>query len=195
MSARLVQYVVAQGLVAAPVADEAQRVQAAQGGGLDTALLELGLDENQLLGALAQVSGLPSIDLTDFEPNPDVAKLIPPKLAERLKVVPLSLEGNTLHVACAEPVPQAELNEVGFLLGKALALWVAPEVRLRDWMTALFGVSLQEREVRLLGRLRPGHAHAAQTPPAQSPTPVSATVGPEDPLNLDYVERMAQAVA
>jgi HEAT repeat protein len=196
MSSRLAQYFVAQGLVAAPAVDEALKLQATQGGGLDTALLQLGMPEEMLLEALSQVSGLPSIDLTGFEPNPEVARLIPPKLAERLKVVPLSLEGNTLHVACAEPVPQAELNEVGFLLGKELALWVAPELRLRDWMVALFGVRLSEREQRVLSTLKPGHAHASGTPPVQVPTPVSAKVGPsDDTLSLDYVEQLAQSVS
>ena len=196
MSSRLAQYLVAQGLVAAPAVDEALKLQASEGGGLDTALLQLGMPEEALLEALTQVSGLPSIDLTGFEPNPEVARLIPPKLAERLKVVPLSLEGNTLHVACAEPVPQAELNEVGFLLGKELALWVAPELRLRDWMGALFGVRITERERRVLSTLKPGHAHASATPPVEVPTPVSATVGPsDDALSLEYVEKLAQAIA
>jgi hypothetical protein len=29
--------------------------------------------------------------------------------------VPLSLDGNTLHVACGYPIPKKELDEVGFL--------------------------------------------------------------------------------
>ena len=101
MPARLVQTLVARGLLPAERADEAVRRQAAEGGALDTHLLELGLlergplDEAGLLQALGEASGYRPVNLADFEPNPDVASFIPPKIAERLCVVPLSLDGNT----------------------------------------------------------------------------------------------------
>ena len=111
------------------------RQQQAKGGLIDTVLLETGrLREADLLNLLGEASGFRPVNLADFEPNAEVATLIPPKIAERLCVVPLSLDGNTLHVACGFPVPRKELDEVGFLLGKPLELWVATEVRVREWI-------------------------------------------------------------
>ncbi|MBF5045118.1 FrgA protein [Aggregicoccus sp. 17bor-14] len=173
MPARLAQTLVARGLLPAERAEEAVRRQAAEGGALDTVLLELGvverglMDEAGLLQALGEASGYRPVNLADFEPNPDVASFIPPKIAERLCVVPLSLDGNTLHVACGYPVPRKELDEVGFLLGKPLELWVALEVRVREWISLIYKQPFLPRHARLLAALDP--LRAAEAPPLPAP--------------------------
>ncbi|HET9452547.1 MAG TPA: FrgA protein, partial [Aggregicoccus sp.] len=165
-------------------ADEAVRRLATEGGALDTLLLEQGLvergvlDEAGLLQALGEASGYRPVNLADFEPNPDVASFIPPKIAERLCVVPLSLDGNTLHVACGYPVPRKELDEVGFLLGKPLELWVALEVRVREWISLVYKQPFLPRHQRLLEALDPTRTGAVPSPPtpARPSTPSSPAV-------------------
>ena len=101
MPARLAQHLVTRGLLSVERAQEALRQHAVLGGGFDTVLLEHGyLNEPTLLQAIAEVSGAKPIQLGDFEPNAEVAAMIPPKIADRLTVVPLSLDGNMLHVGC-----------------------------------------------------------------------------------------------
>lgn len=191
MSSRLAQVLAERGVLPAAAIDEALRHQTVTGGGLDTALLERGLiDEAALAPALAEATGLSAINLVDFEPNRELAGLIPPKIADRLRVVPLSLDGNVLHVACTDPVPQAELNEVGFLLGKELALWIAPEVRVRDWISALYPVQLAPRFRSLLATLSPERAEPVE---ALSPPPSPAPA--EDSLTPELVERIAASVS
>ena len=115
-------------------------MQQARGGALDTALLERSLlPEPALLEALAESAGLRAVNLPDFEPNAEVATLIPANVAERLCVAPLSVDGDTLHVVSAYPVPREEVQEVAFLLGKQLELWVAVEARVRQWIADLHG--------------------------------------------------------
>lgn len=191
MSSRLAQVLSERGVLPAAAIDEALRHQTVTGGGLDTALLERGvIDEAALAPALAEATGLSAINLVDFEPNRDLAGLIPPKIADRLRVVPLSLDGNVLHVACTDPVPQAELNEVGFLLGKELALWIAPEVRVRDWISALYPVQLAPRFRALLATLSPERAEPVEALPPQPAAPPQ-----EDSLTPELVERIAAAVS
>ncbi|MFY0573073.1 hypothetical protein ACN28S_00705 [Cystobacter fuscus] len=171
MPSQLAHTLIAQGLLPQDKAEEALRHQAAYGGALDTTLLERQwLAEPQVLHALGEASGLRPVNLADFEPNADVASFIPPKIADRLCVVPLSLDGSTLHVACGYPVPRKELEEVGFLLGKSLELWVATEVRVREWISVIYRLPLTPRYSAVLGMLDPERMGVAPPlPPRRSP--------------------------
>jgi HEAT repeat protein len=189
MPSQLAHTLVAQGLLSRDKAEEALRQQAALGGALDTLLLERRLlPEPQVLQALGDASGVRPVNLADFEPNADVASFIPPKIAERLCVVPLSLDGATLHVACGYPVPKKELEEVGFLLGKPLELWVATEVRVREWISVIYRQPLAPRYSALLTSLDP------EQPGSGAPAPKPA-VSEEATLTLEMVERLARSVA
>lgn len=185
MPARLAQLLVARGLLPAERVEPLLRHHQQQGGFMDSTLLELGLvREPDVLQLLGEVSGHRPVNLADFEPNADVASFIPPKIAERLCAVPLSLDGNTLHVACGYPVPKKELEEVGFLLGKPLELWVAVELRVREWISTIYQQPLAPRFTKLAAALASGGA------PVQPPPPPR-----EDTLTPDMVEQLARSVA
>ncbi|XXF79207.1 FrgA protein [Myxococcaceae bacterium GXIMD 01537] len=187
MPARLAQLLVARGLLPAERVEALLRHHQAQGGLMDSTVLELGLArEPDVLEFLGEVSGHRPVNLADFEPNAEVASFIPPKVADRLCAVPLSLDGNTLHVACGHPVPKKELEEVGFLLGKPLELWVAVEARVREWISTIYRQPLAPRFSRLSAALAAGAAPAQQPPP---PPP------PDESLTPDMVERLARSVA
>ena len=101
MPARLAQLLVSRMLLTQEKAGEVLRQHQAQSGHVDSVLLEHRVaSEADVLALLGEVSGFRPVNLMDFEPNAEVASFIPPKIAERLCVVPLSLDGNTLHVAC-----------------------------------------------------------------------------------------------
>ncbi|MCY1036242.1 FrgA protein [Corallococcus sp. BB11-1] len=187
MPSRLAQHLVSRGLLSQEQAGELLRQHQAQGGHLDTALMERGMSEQDVLAMLGEASGFRPVNLVDFEPNQEVATFIPPKIAERLSVVPLSLDGTTLHVACAYPVPKKELDEVGFLLGKPLELWVAIELRVREWISIIYRQPLPPRFVQL------GDALAAQQAGSHTPPPPPP---PEDEsMSVDMVEQLARSVA
>lgn len=205
MPARLAQVLVSRGLLTPERASEALRQLALSGGNLDTILLETGwVAEVPLLQALGEASGHRAVNLADFEPNAEVAQLIPPKIADRLCVAPLSVEGPLLHIACGYPVRKAELDEVAFLLGKQLELWVAIEVRIRDWIAHIYRQPLAARFAALVaqGGGRTEVAPAVRAP-EESAAPAAA-VGRdglieettlEDSLTRDMVERLARSVA
>ena len=189
MPARLAQFLVSRMLLTQERAGEVLRQHQTLGGQVDSVLLEQGIaSEADVLAMLGEVSGFMPVNLMDFEPNPEVASFIPPKIAERLCVVPLSLDGNTLHVASGYPVPKKELDEVGFLLGKPLELWVATEVRVREWVSTIYRQPLALRFAKLAAALDP-EAQAAPPPP-----PPAAALE-EESLTTDMVERLARSVA
>lgn len=187
MPARLAQYLIARGLVTAEQAEQSLHKLAVEGGALDTVLLEQRLvSEAQLLEALADISGQRSVNLGDFEINHSVSSLVPAKIAERLGITPLSIEGGVLHVACTYPVPARELGEVGFLLGKKLELWVALDFRVRQWLHGLYGLPLSRRYADLLAAFKPD--------PAEPTSTVVQEPSLEEALARDMVERLATSV-
>jgi HEAT repeat protein len=203
MPTKLAQHLVARGLLPAAKVEEALRRQTLGGGSLDTVLLEQGvISEAGMLQALSDASGVRLVNLADFEPNFEVAQLIPPKIAERLTVAPLSVDGDTLHVACSYPVPTQSLHEVGFLLGKQLELWVALECRIRDWIAAVYKKPLGARYSALLAALDPSRPLPASALAAPAPIarPESRGTGLvevttlEESLSSHMVEKLAQSV-
>ena len=165
MSAALAELLVSQRRVPHERMSEALRAQALAGGALDTALLELGaLPEAQLLEALGHASQLSPIHLAEFEPNAAAASFLAPELAERLGVVPLSVDGGALHVACVYPVAPEKLAELAARAGKQVVPWIAVEARVRDWLCLLYGLALPVRMATLLAALDPGRPLPAPAP-------------------------------
>lgn len=186
MPQRLAQHLIARGLLPARVVDEALRRLAREGGSLDTVLLEMGaVSEAGILQAVSDVSGVRLVNLADFEPNAEAGPLMPFKMARQLNVVPLSVDGMSLHLACAYPLQQPQLKDVGFLLGRKLELWVALECRVRDWQQALYGQKPDPRYQRLLSQLDPSRPKVADDLPIGGDT---------ESLSSDVLERLARGI-
>lgn len=187
MPQRLAQHLIARGLLPARIVDEALKRLAKEGGSLDTVLLEMGaVSEAGVLQAIADVSGQRLVNLADFEPNAEAGPLMPFKMARQLNCVPLSLDGNSLHVACAWPLNLSQLKDVGFLLGRKLELWVALECRVRDWQAVLYGNGLDYRYAKLLSTLDP--SRPKPKPPA--PEPGNET----ESIDAEVLERIARGI-
>lgn len=185
MPQRLAQHLIARGLLPARIVDEALRRLGRDGGSLDTVLLEMGaVSEAGILQAISDVSGVRLVNLADFEPNAEAAPLMPLKMAKQLNVVPLSVDGTALHLACAYPLQAAQLKDVGFLLGRKLELWVALEVRVRDWQLIVYKQPLEPRYQKLLSTLDP-----TRTPPAP-PTFETET----ESLSPEVVDRLSRGI-
>jgi len=156
MTARLEDVLLTRGLLSEERVAEALRDHALGGGQLDTVLLELGgLSERELLSALADAAGVQPLHLGEYEANPAVAGELPADIADRLDVVPVSAEGQTLHVASAFPVPELELHALGEMQHRQIVPWVAISARVRDWLSALYGLPVPAREAAVLAALEP----------------------------------------
>jgi hypothetical protein len=180
MTARLEDVLVSRGLLSKERVAEALRDHALGGGQLDTVFLELGgLSERELLSALADASDVQPLHLGDYEPNKAVAEELAADIAERLEVVPISVEGTTLHVASAFPVPELELQALGTLRQRRIVPWVAVSARVRDWLESLYGLRMPAREAAVLAALEP-HRPLPTFLPANA-----ASAGPDEGLTLE----------
>ena len=61
---------------------------------------------------ISNTLSLPQLALVGMEINPNVAKLIPLKLAYRYSTIPILLMGNTLTIATDDPLDAAAFKEI-----------------------------------------------------------------------------------
>jgi type IV pilus assembly protein PilB len=127
-------------------------LQSSGGKRLGQLLIELGtLDEHDLARMLATQNELEVVDLRETLPAEDATALLSEQHARALTAIPLSLEGNTVVVAVADPTP-AVLARLGELLDRPILARVgAPSDILRaigNSYRALAGVDLQVHAFR-----------------------------------------------
>lgn len=108
---------------------EAIQHQVLYGGRLGTSLHELGfITEERLTDALSRAHGVPPIDLKALAP--EAVALVPKKLAQRFKVFPCRLRGQTLFLGMVDPGDHAAVAHVGYSLGFIVRPLVVPEFRM-----------------------------------------------------------------
>jgi type IV pilus assembly protein PilB len=74
-----------------------------------------------LASALEETSGIPYLDCTDVTPTPEVLRLIPQAMAERLLALPIRIEQERLVVAMASPQNLTALDELRFKSGREIS--------------------------------------------------------------------------
>lgn len=136
--------------------EEAIQRQVIVGGALDTVLLELGvLPEDVMAAYCAAVHGLLPATRDEVMRVPrDSIRLVPREVAERHRLVPLSLESGTLVVAVTAPLEAAVEEQLAFLLGVELVQRIVVEARLAAALHHHYGTEMSPRLRRLTEKLR-----------------------------------------
>ena len=113
---RLGDKLIRLGLITPEQLDIALKEQKRTGELLGEVLLRLGfITEEQLMNALSEQKGIERISLSSYLLDPEVIKLIPKKVAERFKVIPLSKEKNTLVLGMVNPFDLEAIDVVSRL--------------------------------------------------------------------------------
>jgi len=96
-------------------------------------LVKLGLvAELEITKVLARQYRMPAVDLTRFEVDPKIIKLVPAEMATKSIVLPLKREGRTLTVAMADPTDHGLLEDLKFITRFDLFPVIAGEYTLRN---------------------------------------------------------------
>jgi type IV pilus assembly protein PilB len=104
---RLGDFLIARGMVTSVQVDEALQLQKGTGIRLGEMLVNMGfVGERGLIEALADRLHMPVSDLRSENPDPAALALIPEAVARETLAVPVSLTGDVLRVAVAEPTPE-----------------------------------------------------------------------------------------
>jgi type IV pilus assembly protein PilB len=97
---------------------EALNYQKTNGGKLGFNLVKLGIvKDEEITSLLSKQYGVPSINLTQFEIDANVIKLIPAETAHKYQIVPLSRSGATLTIAMIDPTNVFAMDDIKFMTG------------------------------------------------------------------------------
>jgi type IV pilus assembly protein PilB len=107
---------------------EALNYQKANGGKLGMNLVKLGLvSDEEITGLLSRQYGVPSINLSTFEVDPAVVRLVPADTAQKYQVLPISRSGATLTIAMTDPTNVFAMDDIKFMTGYNVEPVVASE--------------------------------------------------------------------
>ncbi len=129
---RLGDILIKEGLITREQLAQALSEQRASKHRLGYVLVKLGLvQELEITKLLARQYRLPAVDLSRFEVDPKLVKLIPADLATKHVVLPLKREGRTLTIAMADPTDHGLLEDLKFITRYDLFPVIAGEYTLR----------------------------------------------------------------
>jgi type IV pilus assembly protein PilB len=107
--------------------------QKANGGKLGYNLVQLGfVKDEEITALLSKQYGVPSINLSQFDIDPAVIKLIPAETATKYQIVPLSRAGATLTIAMTDPTNVFAMDDIKFMTGYNVEPVVASETAVGD---------------------------------------------------------------
>jgi type IV pilus assembly protein PilB len=107
--------------------------QKEHGGKLGYNLVQLGfVKDEEITALLSKQYGVPSINLSQFDIDPAVIKLIPAETATKYQIVPLSRAGATLTIAMTDPTNVFAMDDIKFMTGYNVEPVVASETAVSD---------------------------------------------------------------
>ena len=122
-----------EGLITKEQLDKALQEQRQNGTRVGYNLVKLGfIQETELTKQLARQYRMPAVDLSKFEVDPRIAKLIPTELATKHLVLPLKRDGRTLTVAMADPTNLGVIDDLKFITRYDIFPVIAGEYTLRN---------------------------------------------------------------
>ena len=148
MPGRLGELLVRENLITLQQLQKAQEQQRQGGGRLGFNLTKLGyIEESELTSFLSKQYGVPSINLAEFEIDPDVIKLVPQEVAEKHQVIPVNRAGASLIVAMADPSNIFAIDDLKFLTGYNIEVVVASDGAIREAIGKYYGSEKADSEL------------------------------------------------
>jgi type IV pilus assembly protein PilB len=129
---RLGDLLVRENLITREQLQQALQEQKTTGMRLGYTLVKLGfVQETEISKMLARQYRMPAVDLSRFEVDPKIVKLVPGEVAVKHTVLPLKREGRTLTVAMADPTNVAVIDDLKFVTRFDIFPVIAGEYTLR----------------------------------------------------------------
>ncbi len=140
MSQRLGDLLVKEKVITPDQLDQALKVQKESGTRLGSILVKLGfLSDEDVTNFLSRQYGVPAINLTFFEIDGTVVKLIPYETAKRYQILPLSRVGSSLTIAMVDPTNVFAMDDIKFMTGFNIEPVVASESSILDGIEKAYG--------------------------------------------------------
>ena len=145
MSQRLGDLLVKEKVITPEQLDQATKLQKESHSRLASALVKLGfLSDEDVTNFLSRQYGVPAINLSYFEIDPAVVKLIPYETAKRYQILPLSRVGASLTIAMVDPTNVFAMDDIKFMTGFNIEPVVASESSIIAGIDKAYGTSKEE---------------------------------------------------
>jgi len=140
MSSKLGDLLVKENLISQQQLKEALEYQRVNGGRLGNCLIKLGfVTDDEITAILSRQYGVPSINLSFFDIDPSIVKLIPVDTAQKYQILPLSRVGSTLTIAMIDPTNVFAMDDIKFMTGFNIEPVVASETAIREAIDKYYG--------------------------------------------------------
>src|SRR5437660_150933 len=144
MSQRLGDLLVKEKVITQEQLTQATKVQKETNCRLGSALVKLGfLTDEDVTNFLSRQYGVPAINLSYFEIDPTVVKLIPFETAKRYQILPLSRVGASLTIAMVDPTNVFAMDDIKFMTGFNIEPVVASESSILEGIEKAYGTTQQ----------------------------------------------------
>jgi len=137
---RLGELLVKSGKITPDQLEEALSAQQAEGGRVGTHLVKMGfIDDDDLVEFLSQRYGVPAINLGEVEVDESIISIIPPEVARKYTILPVSKAGAKLTIAMVDPTNVFAMDDVKFMTGYNVEPVVASDSSLRASIDQYYG--------------------------------------------------------
>ncbi|MCK6683926.1 MAG: type IV-A pilus assembly ATPase PilB [Thermoanaerobaculia bacterium] len=142
MAVRLGDLLLKAKLITPDQLNEALKQQKDSGIKLGEALIRLGfVSEDDITETLSAQFGVPTINLSHFEIDPNVLKLVPADVSRKYNIIPVNKTGATLTIAMADPTNVFAMDDLKFMTGYNVEPVVASEMGIMRAIDRHYGAS------------------------------------------------------
>ena len=149
MAVKLGDLLVKSKLISNEQLQEALKEVQSSGMKLGEALVKLGyITEDDITETLSAQFGVPSINLSHFEIDPAVLKLVAADVARKYNILPVNKTGATITIAMADPTNVFAMDDIKFMTGYNVEPVVASETAVLDAISRYYAAPSASRAVR-----------------------------------------------
>lgn len=146
---------VEMGIITAEQLNEALQEQKATGERLGKILTYKGfITENQLLETLEFILGIPHVQLSKMQIDPEVVKLISPNIIRKHKILPLNRTASGIMLAMADPLNQQAIDDARMASGLDIIPVLASERELDNAIRQYLAFQLDPGMEKILAEMK-----------------------------------------
>jgi len=141
------ELLVEEGIITSQQRDKALEEHKKTGVFLGVTVVRLGFaKERQIIPILSKQLNVEYVDLSKQEISQEVINKVPAKFASHYKLMPISLENNSLKVAVTDPLDLHTLDDINLILGYEVKPVLAGEDQILDAIRKYYGVGAETVE-------------------------------------------------
>lgn len=123
---QLGELLIERGIITQQQLEKALAVQQERGGLIGEILVELRFaKEDEIAQTLTAQYGFPYLPLSNYDINPDIANIIPGRVARQYLLIPIDKIGNNLTLAMSNPLNIHAIEDVELLSGCSVQSFVS----------------------------------------------------------------------